>query len=147
MTQTTPTRNPGGTHLGSATLVMLFSVICLTIFAVLAVVTANNSWTLAEKSADAVTNYYAADSIAIEICNQITTTYQAENQLIAPEGYDCQLEELANETRLSYWVAIDDNQSLWVELVASQGTIQIAHWQVAYTGTWSADQTITVWGG
>lgn len=147
MTQKTPTRKTGGTHLGSATLVMLFSVICLTIFAVLAVVTANNSWTLAEKSADAVTNYYAADSVAIEILNQITATYHTENQLITPEGYDCQLEELENETWLSYWVAIDENQSLWVELVVSQGAVQIAHWQVEYTATWSADQTITVWGG
>lgn len=137
-----------GLHVGSATLVMLFSVLCLTIFAVLSVVTAGNAWTLAEKSADAVTNYYAADSQAIQIYHQISADFDGD--LTFPANYDQilhQIDQLEGIDYLSYWVDIDDNQALWVQLSHTDGTLQILRWQVEQVGTWNADQSLNVWGG
>ncbi len=138
-----------GIHVGSATLVMLFSVLCLTIFAVLSVVTAGNAWTLAEKSADSVTNYYTADGEAVQIYQQILADY--DGTLAPPDSLPTDVtalvETVEGEERLSYWVPIDDNQMLWVQLSHTENVLQIVRWQVEAVGTWDADQTLNVWGG
>ncbi len=147
-------RTTSGIHVGSATLVMLFSVLCLTIFAVLSVVTAGNAWTLAEKSADATTNYYAADSQAIQIYNQIAADFNGDfdQHFSFPAEFNYishEISQIEGVNYLNYWIAIDENQQLWVQLSLSQTgqTLQILHWQVEATGTWNADQTLNLWDG
>lgn len=139
------TKKSSGMNVGSATLVMLFSVLCLTIFAVLSVVTAGNAWTLAEKSSDAVTAYYVADLQAIEIYDEITANY--EGAFTLPTTCVGGIIQIDGEERLNYWIAIDDNQQLWVQLYDQDGTPQVARWEVQANGTWEADQSIQVWGG
>ncbi len=134
-----------GMNVGSATLVMLFSVICLTIFAVLSVVTAGNALTLAEKSADAVTDYYQAECLAIEILNDMSADYNGT--YVLPTTCTAQLDESESGTRLSYWVPIDDSQELWVQVYDQNGTLAVSHWEVQYCGAWVTDQSLNVWGG
>lgn len=54
-------RRSVGIHVGSASIVMIFAVLCLTVFSTLSFVTANHERKLAEKSTLAVQQYYAAD--------------------------------------------------------------------------------------
>lgn len=134
-----------GIQAGSASLVMVFAVLCLTILAVLAVVSANSELKLAEKAADAVTNYYAADTQAWEIFDTIVDTY--DHGFTLPADCNAQLETVDGVDYLSYTVAIDDNQQLWVQVYQSNGAIQVAHWTVQDNGTWTAQETINIWGG
>ena len=46
---------------GISSLLVMFAVLCLTIFALLSVSTVSADVTLGERSRDAVTNYYQAD--------------------------------------------------------------------------------------
>ncbi len=138
-------KNGVGVHVGSATLVMIFSVLCLTIFAVLSVVTAGNAWTLAEKSADSVTAYYEADTKAIAIYDDLTANYDGTFTL--PTDCTAQVELVDGTERLNYWVSIDDNQVIWVQLYPVGDTLAIARWEVEYQGDWNADQTLNLWGG
>ncbi|MFI3312803.1 MAG: hypothetical protein R3Y62_02850 [Eubacteriales bacterium] len=138
-------RTSGGIHVGSATLVMLFSVICLTIFAVLAVITAGNGLTLAEKSAQAVTDYYDADYSAVQVFNQLQGNYQGT--LVAPADYDAELTVVNGQPLLNYWVPMDDNQSIWVQVYEQDGTLAVSRWEVQQTGTWTAEETLDLWGG
>ena len=48
------TRQSSGINIGSASIIMVFSVLCLTVFTVLTFVTANNEYKLSVKSADQV---------------------------------------------------------------------------------------------
>lgn len=145
MAQSKNTRKVAGMNVGSATLVMLFSVLCLTIFAVLSVVTAGNAWTLAEKSADAVTTYYEADCLAVELLDEITASYQGT--FVVPSGCTGDITEVDGEKRLNYWVSIDENQWLWVQVYDQDGTPQVARWEVQLSGDWESDQSLNVWGG
>lgn len=138
-------KNGVGVHVGSATLVMIFSVLCLTIFAVLSVVTAGNAWTLAEKSADSVTAYYEADTKAIAIYDDLTANYDGTFTL--PTDCTAQVEWVDGTERLNYWVPMDDNQVIWVQLYPVGDTLVIARWEVEYQGDWNADQTLNLWGG
>ena len=54
-------RRSVGINVGSASIVMIFAVLCLTVFSTLSFVTANHERKLAEKSALAVQHYYEAD--------------------------------------------------------------------------------------
>ena len=70
-----------GAQIGSASIVMIFAVLCLTIFAVLSFQTASHEQRLAQKTADAARAYYRADSIAEETYGRICALlFEAENQ-------------------------------------------------------------------
>ncbi|WP_409968078.1 hypothetical protein RFF05_16335 [Bengtsoniella intestinalis] len=134
-----------GMNVGSASLVLVFSVLCLTIFAVMSVVTAQNAWTLAEKSAQSITDYYAADTVAVDIFDTVVATY--DGGFVLPEDCSATVEEIDGQTYLNYYVPIDDRQALWVQVYATQTAVEVSHWQVEETVVWTADQSLNVWGG
>lgn len=140
-----PTKGVVGMNVGSATLVMVFSVLCLTIFAALSVVTAQSEWNLAQKTADAVTAYYQADSIGVDIFNQMVAQYDGAFTL--PEEYPSQLDVVDGVEYASYWIAIDETQNLWVQVYQEDGIVKVARWQVEESGTWITDQSLDVWAG
>lgn len=55
-----------GMNIGSASLVLIFAVLCLTLFATLTLLSAKNEMKLTCKYEESVTQYYAADSKAQE---------------------------------------------------------------------------------
>lgn len=138
-------RKVSGMHIGSATLVMIFSVLCLTIFAVLSVVTAANSYTLAQKASEAITAHYEADCRAAEILADIKSSY--DGVFVMPDNVDAEIENSAGAISLSYWVDIDENQNLWVKICETDGEIKVLRWEVTEVETWEADQTLNVWLG
>lgn len=134
-----------GMQVGIASLVMVFSVLCLTILAVLSMISAHNEWELAEKSAQAVTAYYQADSQAVAIYDQLVEGYDGTFTL--PDGCDGTITVEQGQTYISYSVPIDTYQQLWVELYTAEGALCVARWEVDDNGTWVADLTLDVWGG
>lgn len=139
-------RNFSGVSVGGVTIVMIFSVLCLTIFAVLSLITARNELSLAQKSADAVTNYYAADSRAIEIMDAIAASYDGIN-FNTPEDIDLIYYVDGGEDFLSYSVPVDDRQNLRVLLKDDNGEVSVILWQVEENGAWTADEFMHVWDG
>ena len=109
-------RRGSGMNVGSASLVMVFSVLCLTIFAVMSAVTAYSEWNLAKKSADAATAYYAADSRAAEIFDTVSSSYDGSFKV--PQGVNGAVEIVDGQESLSYRVEVNENQELCVLLMA-----------------------------
>ena len=131
-----------GVSIGGATLVMLFAVLCLTVFSTLALVTANREWTLAQKSADAVTSYYAADSRAALVCRQICEDGLPETMEIDGTA----LTETDGE--VSFHVAVDKMQTLCVTMAPSEADgWKVTAWRVEQAGRWEPDDGLNVWNG
>jgi len=128
---------------GITSVVMLFAVLCLTLLAVLSLTTANQEWELANRSADAVTAYYAADSRASAVCDAVQTADVRDGDVVQ----DVTVSVSADGSELSYSVPIDEKQALQVRLARSGGGWRVAAWQAADAGTWSADQSLDVWSG
>jgi hypothetical protein len=145
MRRETDRRRGFGMNVGSASLVMVFTVLCLTIFAVLSVVTARNEWNLAKKSADAVTAYYAADSRAAEILAAVRADY--DGAFRGPDGAAAAVETIDGRECLSYRVPVDARQELCVLLYAENGAVRVAHWAVEASGTWTPAESVDVWDG
>lgn len=136
-----------GAHIGSASIVMIFAVLCLTIFAVLSFETAAYEQRLAHKAADAAQAYYAADGIAEERYLEICTLLATETD--KAEAYKALLaEQTAEGVRLEYTVPIDGTQELQVELFAApDGTVQIVRWHAAAAVDWEYEEELQVWDG
>lgn len=144
-----------GINAGLSSIVMVFAVLCLTIFAVLSMVTAKSEKRLVEKSAASVENYYTADSACEAILGQIYKAWKGcsslEDMKTKLSGMDKMPEDLymtiVNERLfISYSQKVDENQSLQVGLAADTQDFQIKAWQLARTGEWNIDEHIHVWG-
>jgi len=141
-----------GAQIGSASIVMIFAVLCLTIFAALAFETAGYEQRLAEKSASAVEAYYIADGIAEERYLQIYQLLQSDKTAVQLHaeleqlGVVVKLEE--PQMTLRYAVPIDDMQELQVELLWQENhLLQIERWNTATVAQWDYEDTIQVWDG
>jgi len=141
-----------GAQIGSASIVMIFAVLCLTIFAALAFETAGYEQRLAEKSASAVEAYYIADGIAEERYLQIYQLLQSDKTAVQLHaeleqlGVVVKLEE--PQMTLRYAVPIDDMQELQVELLWQENhLLQIERWNTATAAQWDYEDTIQVWDG
>lgn len=134
-----------GVSVGSATLVMLFAVLCLTLFSVMALVTANQEWQLAKKSAQSVTDYYAADTLAAQVYHALPPF---STTLDGTEVAGISISQESDGT-LAYAVPVDDRQSLNVSLQwnEEEGRWNILSWVVVQTADWTADQHLDVWNG
>lgn len=108
-------------NIGSSSLLVVFLVLCLIIFAVLTLASAQSDYRFARKLADRRTAYYAA-------CNE------AEEAIAALDA-DGTLVSLSEP--YTFQIPIDDRQALCVEL-SPDGTngYRISQWQIQNTEEW-----------
>lgn len=143
-----------GTHIniGSVSIIVIFAVLCLTVFSVLSLSTAVTERRLAERSAEAVTAYYAADLACAEradaIGEALKSGVSATEIAARAEEFGAELVAVTHEgTLLHLEQPVDGNQTLSAELLLSGGELHIRSWNVIDTGSWEPDDTIRVWSG
>lgn len=128
---------------GGISLLVVFAVLCLTVFALLSLTTVQADVRLADASAKAVEDYYAADCRAQEILAGLRHGDW-------PQDVDV---EVAGAVA-SYTVPISDTQELRVEVVLDHLLLDmetdgctILRWQAAPVGEWESDESIEIWDG
>lgn len=126
---------------GGISLLVAFAVLCLTVFALLSLTTVQADARLAEASARAVEEYYAADCAAQEILARLRngeTPVEAESH-----SYD----SWHRGTRYTYAVPISESQELQVEVLLDGEDCEILCWQAQYTGEWETVEGLDLWDG
>ena len=120
--------------IGGSSLLVIFAVLCLTVFALLSLSTVQAGDRLSDASADAVSAYYAADYQAEEILARLrageTVDGVARNGAVAT--YDC---------------PISETQMLHVEVELDGAEYTILSWQMVSTADWEAEDSLEVWDG
>ena len=119
---------------GGSSLLVIFVVLCLTIFSVLSLSSVQADGRLSAASADAVYGYYAADSEAEEILAKLR---RGE----VPEGVQ------REGNRYMYTCAVSDVQTLRVEVELAGDSYRIIQWQTEAVTEWEAEDTLHVWDG
>jgi len=137
------TKRDAGMNVGVASLVLIFAALCLTVFAVLSLVTANADLRLSQKTAQAVEDYYRADGACVERVGQIEDAIGDPDGAL-PDGV--QLIERGNDIYYSFSERIDDRQTLEVLLKRSGGALEVVAWK-AVTEEMGIDDSIDVWDG
>lgn len=105
---------------GGSSLLIIFAVLCLTIFTLLALSTVKADSRLLDASVIAVSDYYAADLQAEMLLSQLR-----RGQL--PEGVQIE------QNIYSYSCPISDTQTLMVEVRNEKGIWTILRWQAVST--------------
>jgi len=118
--------------IGGSSLLVIFPVLCLTVFAMLSLSTAQADKRLADTSIQAVADYYEADSRAEEILSRLRTGQIPD-------------EVTKNGNVYSYSCVISPTQSLFVE-VAEDGW-EVLRWQSVSTADWQTDDSMELWRG
>ena len=136
--------NRRGIGIGSASLILIFSVLCLTVFSLLTLSMANREKELSEKLRSSVENYYSSDNAAVDIAAKFRA-YSKNGE------YPFQINDVAisnkGEDRYSYSCPIDDRRSIVVEFIGKDGEINILSWYETNIEKWSPDENINVWMG
>ena len=123
----------GGQVSGLVSLAVVFVALCLCMFAVLALTTADRERALSERTAAQAEEYYAADRAAVAWVAERRAALAGET---LPEGYE--------EARA---FPVGGTRTLEVLLRQDNGTLRVAAWRTLYTGDWETDDTIEVWSG
>lgn len=119
---------------GGSSLLVIFAVLALTIFAMLSLGTVQAGSRLSQSDTGAVGEYYAADCRAEEILAQLRSGEVPEN--VAVENGICY-----------YECEINENSLLAVELRLEGDSYEILRWQVVSTVDWETDESLPVWNG
>ena len=119
---------------GGSSLLVIFAVLCLTVFAMLALSTVQANGRLSDASAEAVTSYYAADVQAEAILAQLRAGQVPEDVTVTGEIY-------------TYTCPISDTQALEVEVRVNGTDYEVLRWQSVSTADWQTDVSLHVWDG
>lgn len=130
--------------IGSASLILIFSVLCLTVFSLLTLSMANREKALSEKLRSSVENFYYADSAAVEIAAKLRLDSENGEYPLKIGGVEISSK---GEGQYSYCCPIDDRRSIVVEFQAKGEGINIRSWCETNTEGWSPDENLGVWIG
>ena len=129
-------KNGGGVS-GAVSLVMIFCVLCLAVFSVLTLATADRERKLSEMTARSAAEYYRADYDA----TVIAAALGKGNPLPAD------VEIVREGDTVSFLLPVGDSLGLEVVLAVRGGGYEIRRWQTVYTGSWEPDEFLNLWDG
>lgn len=119
---------------GGSSLLVIFAVLCLTVFALLSLSTVQAERRMANASVRAVSAYYEAD-------------YQAELIFARLRSGKSVQGVQQNGERYTYVCPISDNQKLVVELQNDDGQWTVLRWQAVAEPGAAEDDSPDVWDG
>lgn len=133
-------RNFGPQGLGLSSLMVVFLVLSLVIFAALSLSTAKNDYNLTLQLAEHRTEYYEAVSLAEQIMAQADSLHQAGEPMPA-QLLGISLDAVGSLVR--YRVPIGDSQELRTEVELGE-TLTVKRFQVCTIDPWDAEQTLNL---
>lgn len=137
-----------GISIGSSSLILIFVVLCMTVFSVLTLISANAEKKLSDKSAQAVSDYYNADLAATMKINEIAEALSssdsaAAQQLIIP---DAEFTAAEDGIIVSFDTEIDSRRTLHTEALLTENSLKITEWKTV-TKTEAAEDSPGLWDG
>ena len=124
---------------GAVSLVMIFCVMCLAVFSVLTLASADRESKLSEMTAQSAADYYRADYDA--------TVIVAALQNGSPLPSDLDVDIAWDGDTASFLLPVGDSQGLDVAVSIHGGACEILRWQMVYTGDWEPDDFLVLWDG
>lgn len=119
---------------GGSSLLVIFAVLCLTVFALLSLSTVQADGRLSQTSAEAAQAYYAADCRAEAVLARLR-----QGQL--PPGVQ------KSGDIYEYSCPISDTQTLEVRVRVEGENWTVLRWQAVSAAQWQADEHLDLWEG
>lgn len=119
---------------GISSLLVIFAVLCLVVFSLLAISTAKADDRLSVQSRDSVLVYYQAEMEADTLVARLRNG-EIPQDIILDDGV------------YAFRCPISDTQALEVEVRLSGESYQILRWQTVSVTDWQTDDKLPVWSG
>jgi len=136
----------GGIGVGSASIVLVFAVLCLTIFSLITFVVAGNDKALVDAKVHLVSGYYEADALAEQILVDILKADAVPETIRGVDIYSEWNEELETDTTY-FFCSVSDIKALYVNFVIRDDSFDILSWRMWDTDEWEFDDSLNVWSG
>lgn len=146
-----------GAGVGYVSVMLIFAVICLAVFAVFSFKAAISSDHLNDRSGEFLKQYYAADSSAKETLSALNDfalesadafDFEEELEMKARTIDGVSAKRTAWGVRTSYTVTINERQELAVEILFSaDGKYSIDTWRAQNIGSGNSGDGLNVWDG
>ncbi len=153
-------KEEGGIQIGTSSLVVIFVILALTVFAVLSLTGVLADDRLSDRAAEWTTAYYEADSKAEDMLKDINQAIDAQKSGVAgsTEDIDSKLNDItgggydSQKGRISFRLPINEKVVLGVELelldTPKDGKYyRILKWQEVFVGEYEIDDDMPVWDG
>jgi len=138
--------NKSGIGVGSASIVLVFAVLCLTIFSLITFVVASNDKALVDVKVELVTGYYEADALAERILIDIFTNGVYPQTSQGVNVYTKWNDDLGIDTAY-FFCYISEVKALYVNIAIYDDSYDILSWRMYDIDDWEADTSINVWSG
>ena len=141
--------NKGGMGVGSSSIMLIFSVLCLAVFSLISLSVAGNDKALVDTEAKLITGYYKAD----ELAERILTTLIASGGTLPDEvlgvKIDYEKTEDSSQEIATYQCPISDIKELVVKAAVHKDStaFDIIMWKMVNTDDWVIDDSMPVWSG
>jgi len=138
--------NRGGIGAGSASIVLVFAVLCLTVFSLITFVVASNDKTLVAREAELVVGFFEADARAENIVAQIIGSWVIPEEI---EGINIHHEwDFQTDTDfVAFSSPISDALAIFVRLAVNSDSYEILSWRMYNSAEWEYDGGLDVWPG
>jgi hypothetical protein len=152
----------GQTQIGTSSLVLIFTVLCLIVFCTLSLASAKADDKLAEKNEACVKDYYIADGKAEERLKQINdAAIQLADKAIDRNQFQSYLCEKfgdsynASENSINYTIEVNEEQIIFIRLnllsydliQEGQKNYKLVSWVVRNKVDYEIDDSMPVWDG
>lgn len=119
---------------GLSSLLVIFAVLCLAVFSLLAISTAKADERLSVQSRDSILAYYRAE-------------LEADTLIAQLRNGEIPQEIISNDGVFAFRCPISDTQALEVEVRLNGESYQILRWQSVSVTDWQTDDKLPVWNG
>lgn len=135
-------------NIGSASLILIFIVLCLSVFGLLSLTSARSDLALAQKNAQAVQGYYEADTQGeafLQMADQALQRCENEEQLQAALGSYYQADTGMAVTD----IVMERGQVLHIELALdpARKRYEVKTWKVFNAEEYEIDDSMPIWAG
>jgi len=138
--------NRSGIGVGSASIVLVFAVLCLTIFSLITFVVAANEKNLTDVKIELVTGYYKADALADLILADILASETVPATIRDVNIYEGWDDGRGVET-IYFFCNISDIKALYVNIAVYDDSFDILNWHMYDTEDWEFNDSLNIWTG
>ena len=133
--------------IGSASIALIFVVLCMTIFTVISFVFAISEESLIQNEVDSVKAFYAADTLAEQVLAEILSAEGAVP--VSAMGIDIFSRwDIGLMAEIVYFtIPVMDNSELYVAIELDGFNYNIISWRMYPMGLWEADDNINIFQG
>jgi len=128
---------------GNASIVLVYAVLCFTVFTLISYSAAENYMTLTEAEARLVKSYYEADTLAERVLSEILASDAIPASIHGVEIKTQWDDDLKAKTA-EFSINVYEEKELYVNIVFYDESYDILSWRMRRTKEWQADDYLPV---